>query len=550
MELAHQRITRLQHLDIKIARDGGELLRVHPVHKLVHQRAPCPETILFFTRGTFGQACHAALKGVGMQVGHAGDNAVVICSSGCRRVQLYLRKHAAFIDMQAHMLAPCLADEGMAGGDDALGFWLHGAALPLSLKSMTTNWDSIWTHAHLATMEVDAQGKPITIADGAVAVKDGRIAWVGRMHDLLPAAISTAGEVHDLQGRWMTPGFIDCHTHLVYGGNRAKEFEMRLAGVSYADIAKAGGGILSTVKATREASEDALFTSASHRLEQLIADGVTTVEIKSGYGLDLENERKMLRVAQRLGEVYPVSVHKTFLGAHALPPEYAGRADDYITHLCEKMLPALESEDLVDAVDGFCETIGFSRTQMRRLFEVAQELMLPVKLHAEQLSDQSGAALVAEFGGLSADHVEYVSEVDVKAMAEADVIAVLLPAAFYYLKETTKPPVALFRKHGVKMAVASDANPGTAPVNRLLPVVNMACVLFGLTVEEALLAVTAHAAQALGVAGEIGRLQVGMQADFAVWNITELAELAYWTGVSPCAFTVKAGKRSGNNLRN
>lgn len=394
------------------------------------------------------------------------------------------------------------------------------------------HWDAIWLNVRLEGC-----------ARAALAVKDGRIAYVGA-ESALPDY--QAAQTHDAGGALVTAGLIDCHTHLVYAGNRANEFKLRLEGASYADIAKAGGGIRSTVAATRAASEDMLFSISAKRLKRLMAEGVTTIEIKSGYGLDVENEMKMLRVARRLGVEFPVHIRTSFLGAHALPPEFDGKADDYIAHVCEDMLPAITAENLADAVDGFCEHIGFSHAHMRRVFEAARAHGLPVKLHAEQLSDQRGAELVAEFGGLSADHVEYISEAGVAAMAKAGTVAVLLPAAFYCLKETTKPPIDWFRKHGVAMAVATDSNPGTAPVESLLLAMNMACTLFGLTMDEAFEGVTTHAATALGIAAETGTLAIGKRADFVLWDVQEKAELVYRIGANPCIARVVGGQLSAN----
>lgn len=394
--------------------------------------------------------------------------------------------------------------------------------------------DAIWENARLLSM---ADGLNV-VDDAAIAVQGGRIVFAGAAAELPEL---TVNETHDAGGALITPALIDCHTHLVYGGNRAKEFEMRLAGASYIDIANAGGGIISTVKATRKASEDELFAQSEKRLRNLLREGVTTVEIKSGYGLDAANEMKMLRVARRLGQEYPVNIRTTFLGAHALPPEFKGRADDYVAYVCEEMLPACAEARLVDAVDGFCETIGFTNAQMRRVFETARKYGLPVKLHAEQLSDQCGAELVAEFGGLSADHVEFVGDAGARAMAKAGVVATLLPAAFYFLRETKKPPVDLFRQHGVNMAVATDSNPGTAPVESLLLAANMACTFFALTVEEVLKGITTHAAQALGMGDETGTLEAGKRADFTLWDVQEPAELVYRIGVNRCRGVVQNG---------
>jgi imidazolonepropionase len=366
-------------------------------------------------------------------------------------------------------------------------------------------------------------------------VRAERIAWVGPRRDAPPAA-----NTHDCSGLWLTPGLVDCHTHVVYAGNRSDEWEARLNGATYEDIARAGGGIMSTVRATRAASEDDLFDASLPRIRALLAEGVTTLEIKSGYGLDLETEAKMLRVARRVGKLLPVDVCTTFLGAHALPPEYAGRADDYIDMLCSEMLPALAAQGLVDAVDAFCERIGFSHDQTARVFDVAQRLGLPVKLHAEQLSDQGGAALVARYGGLSADHLEWLSGDGVAAMARAGTVAVLLPGAYYFLRETRMPPLAQLRDAGVPLAVATDCNPGTSPMTSLLLAMNMACTLWRLTPLEALRGVTVNAARALGRM-DIGSLAPGQRADFALWDIARPADLAYAIGANPCRGIVRAG---------
>lgn len=405
-------------------------------------------------------------------------------------------------------------------------------------------WDDVWINANCVTCETADSGHPLGLfTDAAIAVKDGDIAWMGPMAELGAQPQFAGAQVHDAKSGWITPGLVDCHTHLVYAGNRAKEFEIRLNGASYADIAKAGGGILSTVSATRAASDDALLEQTAPRLENLMAEGVTTVEIKSGYGLDTESELKMLRVAKKLGEWHPVNIRTTFLAAHALPPEFKGDADGYVTHICEEMLPAAVEAGLVDAVDGFCEHIGFSNAQMRRVFEAAKRHNLPVKLHAEQLSDQQGAELVAEFGGLSADHIEFLSEAGVQAMAKAGTVATLLPAAFYFLRETQKPPMEMLRKHDVRMAVATDSNPGTAPIESLLLTMNMASTFFGMTVDEVLRGVTVNAAHALGLQQRIGTLAVGKRADFVLWNVAEPAELVYRIGVNPCRERVFGGRR-------
>ncbi|RON68436.1 imidazolonepropionase [Pseudomonas fluorescens] len=383
---------------------------------------------------------------------------------------------------------------------------------------------TLWQHCHVATM---ANGAYSIIEDAAIVTSGTLIEWIG------PRTQLPSGEypaVNDLQGAWVTPGLIDCHTHTVFGGNRSGEFEQRLQGVSYAEIAAQGGGIASTVRATREASEDELFASAAKRLKSLMRDGVTTVEMKSGYGLDLANERKLLRVIRRLAEELPISVRSTCLAAHALPPEYKDRADDYIDLVSEQMLPALAAEGLVDAVDAFCEYLAFSPEQVERVFVAAQQLGLPVKLHAEQLSSLHGSSLAARYKALSADHLEFMDEDDAIAMAAADTVAVLLPGAFYFLRETQLPPMEALRKHKVKIAIASDLNPGTSPALSLRLMLNMACTCFRMTPEEALAGATLHAAQALGMAQTHGSLEVGKVADFVAWDIERPADLAYWLG--------------------
>lgn len=405
-------------------------------------------------------------------------------------------------------------------------------------------WDSLWLNANLATMT----GGYGILRNAGIGIKNGQIAWVGSREQLPGNPAEMAREVHDAKGRWITPGLIDCHTHLVYAGNRAEEFEQRLNGKTYADIAQAGGGILSTVRATRAASQEELAAQSAKRLKQLLAEGVTTVEIKSGYGLDTASEAKMLRVARMLGKTYPVSVRTTFLGAHALPPEFTDNPDGYVEYLCNDTLPYIQREKLADAVDGFCESIGFSPAQITRIFDVSTKAGLPVKLHAEQLTDQGGAAIAARYHALSADHLEFVSEDGVKAMAESNTVAVLLPGAFYFLKETRKPPIHLLRQHGVAMALATDSNPGTSPTTSLLLMLNMACTLFQLTPLEALQGVTVHAAKALGLLDQTGTLEPGKAADFAFWDIAHPAELSYHLGYNPCRGIMHNGNyRSQDN---
>ncbi len=392
---------------------------------------------------------------------------------------------------------------------------------------------TIWRNARLATC---AEGGLGVIERGALVTGGGRIVFAG-----LEADAPAAHETVDCEGRWITPALIDCHTHLVYGGDRAREFEMRLAGASYEEIARAGGGIVSTVTATRAASEEALIAQALRRLDALIAEGVAAVEIKSGYGLDLASERKMLRAARRLGERRNVLVKTTFLGAHALPPEYGDRREAYVDLLVDEMLPALAAEGLVDAVDGFCETIAFSPAEIARVFDAARRLDLPVKLHAEQLSNQGGAALAASYGALSADHLEYLDDAGAAALAAAGTVAVLLPGAFYTLRERQVPPVAALRKHRVAIAVATDSNPGTSPLTSLLTTLNMAATLFRLTVDECLLGATRYAARALGLENELGSLEAGKAAHFALWDIERPAELVYRIGFNPLHRRVWSG---------
>ncbi len=386
--------------------------------------------------------------------------------------------------------------------------------------------DRLLTDCHVATM-IQGGAPYGVIEDAAILIRDGRIAWIGPR---VEASVDKSVEIDRLDGRWVTPGLIDCHTHLVFGGDRSGEFEQRLGGATYEEIARAGGGIVSSVRATRQESEDQLYASAFKRLAGLKATGVTTVEIKSGYGLDHDSELKMLRVARRIGREAGVRVRTSYLGLHAVPPEHKADRAAYVDKAVDDILPAAHAEGLVDAVDAYCEPIAFSVEEVGRLFDKARDLGLPVKLHADQLSDGGGAALAARYHALSADHIEHTTQAGVEALAEAGVVAVLLPGAFLMLRETTAPPVDLLRRHGVAMAVATDCNPGTSPVASMTAALNLACVQFRLTPEEALAGATRHAARALGLSAEIGTIEGGKAADLAVWDIGRPAELCYWMG--------------------
>ncbi|TKB55061.1 imidazolonepropionase [Ferrimonas aestuarii] len=402
------------------------------------------------------------------------------------------------------------------------------------------DWDQLWLDVNVATMDPQQPGEFGEITDAALAVKDGKIAWIGPKSEL-PEFDPFLTPVIQGKGQWLTPGLIDCHTHLIFAGSRAHEFEARLKGGSYEEIARAGGGILSTVKATREASEEDLFHLGRQRMNALLNEGVTHVEIKSGYGLDMDTEEKMLKLARYLGEVHPIDVSTTFLGAHAIPKEYAGRNQEYVDFVCQTVLPKLAEQGLVDAVDVFCETIGFDLKQTEQVFNAAKQFDLPVKLHAEQLSNMGGSALAAKHQALSVDHIECLDEDGVKAIKDSGTVAVLLPGAFYFLKETRKPPVDLLRKHGVPMAVASDFNPGSSPLCSALLMLNLSCTLFGLTPAEALAGITRHSAAALGLDKRVGQLKVGMDADIAQWQIGHPVELAWQYGQRPCVAVYKQG---------
>jgi len=418
-------------------------------------------------------------------------------------------------------------------------------------KDILTSFDHIITNVNLATFSAHygfngSDHVPYgQLEDAAIGIIDDKIAWIGS-NKKITAHLShySAGQIKNAHGGWITPGLIDCHTHIVYGGNRSNEFEARLQGASYQDIAAQGGGIVSTVTATRAASIESLFAQSEKRLLALMKEGVTSIEIKSGYGLDLDTERKMLTVARQLGDKHNIHVSTTYLAAHALPPEYKShmqdRSDDYIEQVCEWLL-ILHSEGLVDAVDGFCENIAFSTEQIRRVFEVARSLNLPVKLHSEQLSDIGGSALVAEYKGLSSDHLEHLSADDIKKMAASDTVAVLLPGAFYTLRDTKLPPIEALRRHQVPMAISTDCNPGTSPLTSLLLAMNMGCTLFYLTTEEVLAGATVNAAKALGLSNK-GKIEVGCDADLVLWDIARPADLAYQMGLNPINGIMVQGK--------
>ncbi|MBB1380383.1 imidazolonepropionase [Shewanella sp. SR41-2] len=403
------------------------------------------------------------------------------------------------------------------------------------------SWDQVWIDVNVATMDTNIQGAYGVIPQAAIAVKDGKIAWVGPRSEL-PEFDVLATPVYRGKGGWITPGLIDAHTHLVFAGNRANEFEQRLQGATYAEIARAGGGIISTVNACRDADEAELFELGRQRLNALAREGVTTVEIKSGYGLNTETELKLLRVARELGEHHHIDVSTTFLGAHAIPPEYKDNADAYIDLVINDMLPAVIAENLADAVDVFCENIAFNLEQTERVLTAAKQAGLQIKLHAEQLTNMGGSALAAKLGAKSVDHIEFLDEAGIKAISESGTCATLLPGAFYFLRETQLPPIDLLRQYKVPMVIASDFNPGSSPICSTLLMLNMACTLFKLTPEEALQGVTINAAKALGIDNNVGSITVGKQADFCLWDITTPAQLAYAYGVNLCKTVVKNGQ--------
>jgi imidazolonepropionase len=411
------------------------------------------------------------------------------------------------------------------------------------LKSADNDWDQVWIGANIATMAGTAPYG--SIENAALAIKGERIAWVGAAAEGRRRAQAQGLAIRDAAGLWITPGLIDCHTHLVYGGNRVEEFEQRLCGVSYEEIARAGGGIQSTVRATRSSSKDSLYESALSRLKFLMAEGVTTIEIKSGYGLELAAERRLLEVARELGENMPISVKKTFLGLHSLPPEFAAQRQRFVDEVSGPWLDSLAAANLVDAVDSFCENIAFSLAETEQFLQAAKKLGIGAHVHAGQLSDMGGAQLAARYSALSADHLEYLSADGARAMAAAGTVAVLLPTAYFTLRQTVPPPVAALRDAGVPLAVATDSNPGTSPCTSILLALSMACTLFGLTPEEALAGVTRNAAQALGVRNEVGTIEVGKRADLAFWRVERPAQLCYGLGGNPCAAVMYRGKIRG-----
>ncbi len=545
-----------QHLDIDLGGDRLDVVRRHHQREPVHRLAPGPERVGAGGTG-FREARHRPLKGVAVQIRHRRDENRVPLVALVRGDAGLDRGDCSRVDREPDARRPSLGRQRVFGMKDSqarlrsVAAFLRFDAICIAIirkprkriamgHPATDELDTIWLNARLATL---APGKPGLgiVEKGAIAARDGRIAFAGP-EDELPAVLRKRARIVDCEGRWITPGFIDCHTHLVYGGDRAAEFEMRLAGASYEEIARAGGGILSTVRATRAASEEELVASALRRLDALIAEGVTTIEVKSGYGLEIVSERKSLRAARRLGEDRPITVRTTLLAAHAVPPEYAERREAYLDRVVGEMIPSLAGEGLVDAVDAFCERIAFSVPEVARVFDAARRLDLPVKLHADQLSNGGGAALAAEFRALSADHLEYTDEAGVGAMAAAGVVAVLLPGAFYVLRERQAPPVALFRRHRVPIAVATDSNPGTSPLTSILLALNMAATLFDLTVDECIRGVTRHAAEALGLGDETGTLQAGKWADLAIWEIETPAELVCRLGFNPLHARVWRGR--------
>ena len=551
VELGHRSEAAFQHFDEGQGRDGLHVLGREPSREAIHLLAPGPEMIVA-PAPALGQPGKAALEGVAMKVGHARqrDPAALLGARplGGPDTRPDLDDESA-LEFDQHIVAPSFGCQGSVEKQLVHGRspgrhrtcigpgWPVRATIAGAGVSDKSRIDRVWRHARIATLDPGRPGLGL-IEDGAIAARDGRIVFVGPDRDL-PSS-HNVDVVLDCDGRLITPGLVDCHTHLVFGGNRAAEFEMRLNGASYREIAEAGGGILSSVRATRAASEDDLVEAALPRLDALLAEGVTTVEIKSGYGLDHDTEARMLRAARRLEHKRSVTVRTTYLGAHALPPEATGK-DEYVDLICRDILPALTRASLIDAVDAFCESIAFSPEQCARVFDTAARLGLPVKLHADQLSNSGGAKLAADHAALSADHLEYADEAGALAMAQSGAVAVLLPGAYYFLRETQAPPVAHFRGHGVRMAVATDCNPGSSPLTSLLLAANMAATLFRMTVEECLAGITREAARALGLGHEIGTLELGKWCDLAIWEVESPAELVYRIGFNPLHGRVRRG---------
>jgi len=547
MKLADTAVSDLQHLHVELCGHITQCVGVKPRCHGVHALTPGPETVSARTTA-FRQSAHRALKGMRMGIGDAGQSPIPILrqtrrhrlpAGGCPAAGLsgLVHAHDSGLQSQQRRIAP--AADRLRAYIVRIGLMASAAGVIRNARVCTLVGAGIqvindatvaWRNGLIDFVGADADFHALPVADDDAEVADSDVTGAG----------ATDVEVINANGALLTPGLIDCHTHLVYGGQRSNEFEARLAGASYAEIARSGGGIKATVRATRGLDDQQLLAQSLPRARALLADGVTTIEIKSGYGLDLESESRMLRTARQIGETLGISVRTTALCAHAVPEEYAGNADGYVDLVCAHMLPALAEMGLVDAVDAFCEGIGFTPAQTRRVFETAKALGLPVKLHADQLSDLGGAQLVAEFAGLSADHVEYTSSAGIHALAQSGGVAVLLPGAFYSLRETRPPPVAQFRSAGVPMAVATDLNPGTSPLASLRVAMNMACVLFGLTVDEALRGATINAAKALGLMDR-GQIRVGAVADLALWPVASPAELVNWIGGPPPLRVIAGG---------
>ncbi len=523
MKLGNRGVACGKHRAVDVTRNREQGVGIERFGECVHRLAPGPE-IVFAVRAPFGAPGHRALEGVRVEVRHAGDERAVE-PLGAERIDPGLNRDDRAVG--------CDVDGDV--GRNPLGEQRFGRE-----EAHVHLYDTLWLNASLATMEPN--GPPFgMIADGALAASDGIIAWVGPRADLPDAPERLARSVIDVGGRLVTPGLVDAHTHLVFGGDRIADFERRVGGESYVTAAAGGSGIAHTVSLTRAASEDALFAAALERLRTMVSHGATTVEIKSGYGLDLETELQLLRVARRLGEATGISVRTTYLGAHVVPPEYAEQRDAYLALICETMLPRIAREQLADAVDVFCDRIAFTPAETERVLDAAHAVGLPVKLHADQIENSGAAALAARYHALSADHLEHTDDDGVAALAASGTVAVLVPGAYYYLRETAKPPVDALRRYGVPIAVATDCNPGTSPILTLTTVTNMACMLFGLTPHEAVAGVTRNAAHALGLTDR-GILRPGTRCDLALWDVSSPAELCYWLGANRCSSVVVAGK--------